>query len=337
MNILLTGGAGFIGSHLACALVAADHEVTILDSFLINNILAVEDFAPMHRRILEDRRADLKGARLLIADARDYTTYSPLARSVKPEIIVHLAAVAHQDRAQKNPHSTFDHSLRTLENTLDIAVNSGVRRVVYFSSSTVYGAWRDEAAKTETTECRPFGIYGSLKLAGELMVRAYSNATGLEHVIIRPSALYGPGCISGRVIQRFIEAAFEGQPLNITGGERLDFTHIDDLTDGAVKAILSPHPNETYNITRGEGRAVGEAAQIIATCIPGTAVVLANIRGEFPARGTLDIAKARRMLQYQPRFGIETGIPETIRWYRERGYATVKKPPPPGSFRRPTG
>lgn len=315
MRILLVGGAGFIGTNLASKLMDEGHEIFILDSLLVNNVLATQDFDPLHRAILNDRKKILDRTNMVIADARDYTTFSPLCRSFKPEVIVHLAAVAHQDRAQKSPHTTFDHSLRTLENSLDVATNVGVKRFIYFSSSTVYGAWPDTGVVSEEMECLPVGIYGSLKLAGELMVRAYTHATGLEHIIVRPSALYGPGCISGRVIQRFIENALQGKDLNVRLNESLDFTHIKDLVAGVSLAIRSKKPNETYNLTRGEGRTIAQAAQLVQEHIP-IGITIANDGGDFPLRGTLDIAKAKAQLGYNPWYSLENGITDYIQWYR---------------------
>ena len=315
MRVLLVGGAGFLGTNLASKLMDEGHEVFILDSLLVNNVLATQDFDPLHRAILNDRKKILDKANTVIADARDYTTFSPLCRSFKPEVIVHLAAVAHQDRAQKSPHTTFDHSLRTLENSLDVATNVGCKRLVYFSSSTVYGAWPDTGIVSEQTECNPVGIYGSLKLAGELMVRAYSHATGLEHIIVRPSALYGPGCVSGRVIQRFIENALQGKSLNVRLNESLDFTHVSDLVEGVSLAIRSDKKNQTYNLTRGEGRTIADAAKIVQQHIP-VGISISNDGGDFPLRGTLDISKAKKELGYNPWYSLENGITDYIQWYR---------------------
>lgn len=321
MNVVLTGGGGFIGSHLSHALYKLGHKVTAVDSLMVNNLLADREFEDIHRHILQQRMARYNGVQLIVADCRDYTLLSPICKSLKPEVIVHLAAVAHQTESQKSAHSTFDHSLRTLENALDIAVNLKVRRFVYFSSSTVYGDWPLSGVVSENDPCKPKGIYGALKLAGEGIVRAYGREYGLEYVIIRPSALYGPGCISGRVIQRFIESALTGHDL-AAGPDSIDFTYIDDLVAGAILAIQQPEAaNQTYNLTFGHGRKVAEAARLVRNYFPNIEVREADLDPRFSSRGTLSIDKARQELGFHPQYPLEKGIASYINWYKENGYA----------------
>lgn len=311
MKILTVGGGGFIGSHLARELSA--HEVIAVDSLMVNNIYAEEHFGELHSRILRDRIANFAG-QLIIADARNYNILSPICKAAKPDVIIHLAAISHQGKAQKNPHTTFDHSLRTLENALDIAVNLKVKRFVYFSSSTVYGDWPESGIVNEDTPCSPKGIYGSLKLAGELLVKAYSQAYGLEYTIIRPSALYGPGCVSGRVIQQFIERASAGLNLTATG-EALDFTCVDDLVRGVNLAIMSDRAiNQTYNLTYGHARRVSNAAMTVAKHY-GVEFKVAERDQTFADRGTLCINRAKRDLGYDPVWPLEAGVQKYIEWF----------------------
>ena len=311
MKVATIGGGGFIGPHLAREL--AGHEVTAVDSLMVNNIYADEPFGELHSRILRDRIASFAG-QLIIADARNYNILSPICKAVQPDVMIHLAAIAHQGKAQKNPHTTFDHSLRTLENALDIAVNLKVRRFVYFSSSTVYGDWPDSGIVDEETPCAPKGIYGSLKLAGELIVKAYSQAYGLEYTIIRPSALYGPGCVSGRVIQQFIEKASAGLNLSATG-EALDFTCVDDLVRGVNLAVMSNRAiNQTYNLTYGHARRVSNAARIVAKHY-GVEFTVAVRDQTFADRGTLCINRAKRDLGYAPAWPLEAGVQKYIEWF----------------------
>ena len=163
-----------------------------------------------------------------------YTRCKRLSRYIKiymminPDIIIHLAAVSHANKSNKDPHSTFDHSFRTLENTLTYAKNNKTH-VIYMSSSMVYGNFESE--DVNETECEPIGIYGTLKYSGELLVKAYNQVFDLPYTIIRPSALYGERCVSRRVGQIFIENAIQGLDITINGDgeEKLDFTYIEDL------------------------------------------------------------------------------------------------------------
>ena len=175
-----------------------------------------------------------------ILDSRDYPAMCEMIKEIKPDCLIHLAAVSHANRSNKDPYSTFDHSLRTLENSLDICrgTDSTVEHFIYFSSSMVYGNFGGGEVY-EDSVCEPIGIYGALKFAGEKMVIAYNQVFDLPYTIIRPSALYGERCISRRVGQVFIENAFSGKEINIQGdgSDRLDFTYIQDLCSGIVNVI----------------------------------------------------------------------------------------------------
>ena len=153
------------------------------------------------------------------------------------------------------------------------------------------------------------------------MVRAYTDGKGLEHVIVRPSALYGPGCVSGRVIQKFIESAIKGQwPLAVTQAS-LDFTHIGDLVSGAVLAVEhQAAAGQTYNLTFGEGRTVEQAARAIEPYFGDFQMKYATQESNFARRGTLSIAKARDELGYDPQIDLEKGVADYVKWYKDSGY-----------------
>ena len=120
---------------------------------------------------------------LIIQDARNYNSISTLYEQINPDVIIHLAAVSHANRSNKDPHTTFDHTLRTLENTMDNA-KSLKCRVIYFSSSMVYGNFKSDRVNEDTT-CNPIGIYGTLKYSGELIVKAYHQVFDVPYTIIR--------------------------------------------------------------------------------------------------------------------------------------------------------
>ncbi len=329
-SIALIGGAGFIGHHLALALKAQGADVTVIDSLQVNHLLAFAtpgpsgaDRSPYMNYLLE-RLALLEqaGVRVTVQDARDYHALSHTLNETKPEVIVHLAAVAHADQSNKNPYSTFDHSLRTLENALDNARSSklSTQRFVYFSSSMVYGAFTNPAM-AEDAPCDPLGIYGALKFAGEKLVIAYHQVFNLPYTIIRPSALYGERCVSRRVAQMFAEAALRGEEIMVRGdgGERLDFTYIDDLAQGVMRAIASPNgANQVFNITYGAGRSLEELVEVLRDRMPGVNVRYLDRDRLTPRRGTLSIDKARELLGYAPRFPIERGYTKYIDWCAER-------------------
>ena len=325
-RIAIIGGAGFIGHNLALAIVRAGGDVHVVDSLQVNNLLwfASRPEHP-HRLLLMamlNERLDLlrdAGVPLHPQDARDYHALSRLLSDIKPNVIVHLAAVSHAGRSNKDPYSTFDHSLRTLENALDWARAQALGRFVFLSSSMAYGNFQADEV-TEDHPLNPIGIYGALKVAGEKLVIAYQQVFGLPYTIIRPSALYGPRCVSRRVGQIFVESALSGSPLRVDGdgGERLDFTYIDDLVAGILLAIGHPAArNEIFNLTFGSARSINDVVEIVRSHFPDIAVSHEQRDDLMPVRGTLSIAKAIRLLDYAPAHSIEIGFAKYIAWYRD--------------------
>ena len=258
------------------------------------------------------------GIPLFVQDARDYSALSRIFTEFKPQVVVQLAAVSHANRSNKDPYSTFDHSLRTLENALDTARN-GVEHFIFFSSSMAYGNFQSDEVDEEHP-LNPIGIYGALKLAGEKLVIAYQQVFGLDYTIIRPSALYGPRCVSRRVGQVFIENALNGSTLRIEGdgAEKIDFTYIEDLEDGVCRVITErASRNEIFNITNGCARSISDLVCIIQQHFPDVKVQRAERDKLIPFRGTLSIKKAERLLGYKPMNPIEIGFPKYIEWYRK--------------------
>jgi nucleoside-diphosphate-sugar epimerase len=325
-RIALIGGAGFIGHNLALSLARQGAHVEIIDGLQVNNLLtfasASTDFhnRDLYLQIINQRLDLLReaGIPLHIQDARDYHGLTHVLGRICPQVIVHLAAVSHAGRSNKDPYSTFDHSLRTLENALDNA-RGRVEQFIYFSSSMVYGNFlTDEVSENHPLE--PIGIYGALKVAGEKMVIAYNQVFDLPYTIVRPSALYGPRCVSRRVGQIFIESAMNGGTLRVDGDgtERLDFTFIGDLIAGIELAITNPNArNQIFNLTYGQCRSVNELVAIIRESFPESPVQYVERDKLMPYRGTLSIRKAKELVGYEPQYPIEIGFTNYIHWYKK--------------------
>jgi nucleoside-diphosphate-sugar epimerase len=324
---LLIGGAGFIGHHLALALKQDGFDVAVIDGLEVNNLISLQDTRSnfvnrtFYVKVLEERLSLLRqaGVPVYVEDARDYIRLSRVVNEYKPDVIYLLAAVAHASRANKDPYSTFDHSFRTLENTLDITRSLDNKpQLVFFSSSMVYGDFMTQSPN-EDTNCDPKNIYGSLKFGGEKLARAYSNVFDFPVTIVRPSALYGPRCISRRVLQVFIENALRGQDLIIKGDgqESLDFTYIDDLISGLKALTLNEKSyGEIFNITRGKAQKLIDAAQIIRGEFPKVSVSFESRDALNPERGTLDISKAKSLLGYAPTHDLKEGLKKYVEWYK---------------------
>jgi nucleoside-diphosphate-sugar epimerase len=183
----------------------------------------------------------------------------------------------------------------------------------------VYGDFLTPAVDEEHP-LNSIGIYGALKVAGEKIVVAYDQVFGLQYTIVRPSALYGPRCISRRVGQLFIEDALAGEALRVQGdgSDRLDFTYIEDLVQGL--SLVLDHPDsrgETFNLTYGESRSISDLASIVQQHFPGTEIEHVQRDNLMPVRGTLSVEKARKQLGYAPSNPLEVGIEKYVAWYRE--------------------
>lgn len=313
-SILITGGCGFIGHHLALELRRLGKNVTVFDDFRFT----MRNLA--YRHFIEGRLKRLAAARIPIirGDATDSFALADAVVSVRPAKVVHLAAIVSAAVCDLEPEQGFEINVHATQKVLEIIRRSkGIEQLVFPSSSMVYGHFPAESV-TEETPANPIGIYGAGKLACEHMIKAYHNIYGLPYTIIRPSALYGPTCINRRVSQLFIEAALEGRKLSLEGGgeDRLDFTYIDDLVQGLVLILTDKRAlNETFNLTFGESRPLKALVDLIQHRFAGVEVEYKPWNRTVPHRGTLNIDKARRLLGYAPRYPLERGYPLYMNWY----------------------
>jgi nucleoside-diphosphate-sugar epimerase len=229
-----------------------------------------------------------------------------------------LVDVAHANRSNKDPLSTFDHSMPTLENALD-SVKDRKPHFVYLFSSMVYGNLEGDAV-TEDRRCEPMGIYSALKYGAENMVIACNQFFSLPYTIIRPSALYGERCVSRRVGQAFIEKAIRGKSLTIKGDgtDSLGFTYIKDFCQGVLRCISRPEArDEVFNITFGGARALNDLAKLVIDQFSGLQVTYNPRDALMPERGTLSIEKARRLIGYEPAYPVDKGFVRYIQWYKQ--------------------
>ena len=326
LNVLIVGGAGFIGHNIAIHLNKLGAKVSIIDSFQVNNLISIvgnQDnipFPELSQLIINERIKILneKKIKIFVQDARDYHLMSRIIDKEKPNVLIHLAAVSHANRSNKDPYSTFDHSLRTLENALDASKNK-IDHFIYISSSMVYGNFT-KGIVDEKAICEPIGIYGALKLSGEKIVIAYNQVFDLPYTIVRPSALYGQRCISRRVGQIFIENALFNKDIIINGdgSGKLDFTYIEDFTNGMVQIIKKPaSKNNIFNLTYGSAKSILDMVQILEKHFPSIKVKKTKKENLMPERGTLSVDKAKSILSYNPQWFLEKGYSEYIAWYKD--------------------
>ena len=330
-RIMLIGGAGFIGHHLSLALREKDADVIVVDNLQINNMvhmLSSEEFTDQQRsmyiKFILDRfrLMRIKGVKFCNIDARDLNALHDIYLSYKPTKIIHLAAISSAVVANKNPSLAYDIQINSLRNILDLCRNHKdlTNQLVFMSSSTVYGDFKEKSVN-EKVRPQPRGVYATGKYMGERMVREAKNLFDLNYTIIRPSALYGIRCISGRVSQKFVESALSGKPLRLEGGGSgmLDFTHIDDLTEGIVRSMIYKEGlSKTFNITYGNARYISDLAKIIKEKIPNVIINDAPVANDKPIRGTLEIDRAKKLLDFIPKMSLEKGYASYCDWYIEQ-------------------
>lgn len=303
MNILVPGGLGLIG-HNVVGLLERDHRCTIIDNRTNYGKIPQDELD-----YLMNERLDRIATRdIWVRDIADQQAISAAMAETKPEVIIHLASFPRQPVVNSNPQWGAQVMIEGLLNLLEHAVKTGVRRFVYVSSSMVYGEFQDDVR--EDAECRPQGQYGIMKLAGEWLVRDYTRKHGLEHVILRPSAVYGPLDVADRVISKFLITAMQGGTLYVNGEhETLDFTYVDDAALGIVNAALLPQAaNRTFNITKSHSKTILSAAQLAVHLAGSGQIVVRERHQDYPSRGSLNIDAAKQYLAFDPKVDIERGF-----------------------------
>lgn len=317
MKIFLIGGAGFIGYNIAKKLMNEGHEVVIYDAF-INFLTPQQSHYPEYLQIRLKELSSYLGKFLTIirGDIRYKSLLIEALNQTQPEVVIHLAQIPIATICDKYPEEAsainFDGVIGIIE---AMKIYGKVKRFIYASSSFTYGHFQGPVA-TEEHPTAPIDIYGISKLAGENLTRSFSERFNVEHVIIRPSAAYGPTDANRRVSQIFVENAILGKPIMLYEGGRgrIDFTYVDDLAEGFCLATTSPKAkNQTFNITTGNSRTIKEYAEEVRRALPEAKIEITESSDMVrPKRGTLSIEKARKLLGYKPKFNLEIGVPTYI-------------------------
>jgi UDP-glucose 4-epimerase len=311
MNILITGGMGFIGHNVAIVLEKLKHNVSIIDN--------IADYGIIPRRELDSlmfkRICRIKSPNVTIADITE-----PLSDKLFEgiDVIIHLASFPRQKVVNKNPAAGSKVMSEGLINLLELSVKHDIKRFVYASSSMVYGNFQNKIMN-EDSSCAPIGQYGIMKLAGEWLVRDYTRQYGLAHTIVRPSAVYGPYDVTDRVISKFFAAAMRDDNLIVNGAdEMLDFTFVGDTAFGIALAATSIGSlNKTYNISRGKSHTLLEAATLVTKIVGKGTIVVSERDSAFPARGELNIQKAKTDFGYHPDVNLAQGLLEYYEWLKQ--------------------
>lgn len=320
-KILVTGGMGLIGHNVVRLLQQQQHEVSVIDNLTNYEVLETDEVQYLMQE--RERRID-PNTRLFVSDIADARATRIVIEEQRPDIIIHLASFPRQKVVGANPDLAARTMMQGTLTLCELARTNGVQRVVYASSSMVYGDFRDDVR--EDAPCHPQGQYGIMKLAGEMLVRDYTRRGAFEHTILRPSAVYGPLDMGDRVISRFLLQAMQGRTLKVNGAqETLDFTYVEDAAAGMVAAALSDRTaNRTYNITKSHSRTLLDAAEL-AVRIAGRGTIECRDRDQdFPSRGALNIDAARQDFGFDPKVDVEQGFQLYHDWLKNSLYWAAK-------------
>jgi len=310
MKFLVTGGHGLIGHNVVQRLQARDEEVSVIDTHTTYGIIPQAEID----YLIDERVKKLKSHTHHDQCITDGYEIDWIVEKEQPEVIIHCASFPRQKVVNANPAWGADVMMKGLINMLESAKKHNVRRFVYISSSMVYGDFEDQVL--EDDECRPQGQYGIMKLAGEWLVKDYARKTGMEYVIIRPSAVYGPLDVEDRVVAKFMLQAMRGGVLRVNGaGETLDFTYVDDAADGIVAAATRIMcKNMVFNITKSHSVTLLEAAEMIVKIVGQGKIETQDRDADFPTRGALNIDRAKTILGYDPKVDVEEGFQNYFAW-----------------------
>jgi len=320
VKVLVTGGLGLIGHNVVNKLESLGHTVTIVDNKTNYGIIPADEL----NYLIRERIKKIKTSAVFNVNIADYYEMNELISDDTPEIIIHLASFPRQKVVNANPRLGSITMSEGLINLLELAKKYQVRRFVYISSSMVYGDFTNDIC--EDAICKPQGQYGIMKLAGEWLVKDYTRSCGIEHTIIRPSAVYGPLDVEDRVISKFILSALRDQTLKVNGAnETLDFTYVDDAANGIVAAALSENAiNKTYNITKSHSRTLKYAAELAVEIAGKGSIEVRDKDSDFPSRGSLNIAAAKRDFGFDPKIDVEEGFNIYYNWIINSPYWSEK-------------
>jgi len=320
MKFLVTGGLGLIGHNVVQRLQKRGDDVVIVDNRTTYGIIPQDELD----YLMAERWKKIDPTDVYYTDIADGVKFDQIVKNHKPEVIIHMASFPRQKVVNANPALGARVMMEGLMNICESAKNHGVERVVYISSSMVYGDFEDQVE--EDTVCKPIGQYGIMKLAGEDIVRDYHRRDSFDYAIVRPSAVYGPLDVEDRVVAKFMLQAMRGDVLRVNGaGETLDFTYVDDAADGIVAAATRVMAaNRTYNITKSHSVSLLEAAEMIVKIVGKGTIECRDRDADFPTRGALCIDRAKVILGFDPKVDVEEGFQNYYNWLNNSVYWSKK-------------
>ncbi|HEX7091102.1 MAG TPA: NAD-dependent epimerase/dehydratase family protein [Longimicrobiales bacterium] len=315
-RVLVTGGAGFIGSHLVERLLARG-----------DRVIAVDNFDPFYSP--EEKRRNLSAAlenpafHLVVADCADPAQLRDALDDEPIDAIVHLAAKAGVRPSLQDPLGYARANIIATQALLELARQRGIRRFIFGSSSSVYGNRADIPFSEDDRADRPVSPYAATKRAGEVLCHTYAHLYGMRIIALRFFTVYGPRQRPDLAIRKFATLMLRGEPVPVfgDGSAERDYTWIDDILDGVLAAMewtAAPDPAfEIVNLGESRTTSVRRLVELIADSLR----IEPRIAHHPPQPGDVlrtcaDLSKAARLLGYQPKVPVEVGIPRFVEWIR---------------------
>ncbi len=310
-KILVTGGAGFIGSHVARALLARGDQVCVLDNF--------NDFYdPALKRA---NAASLSAAKIVSGDIRERAMVAGLFDDGKFDAVIHLAAMAGVRPSLEDPLHYADVNVRGSLILLEELKKRPAMRFVFASSSSVYGSNERVPFREDDDIHHPVSPYAATKRAGELLAYTYHHLYGIPTSCLRFFTVYGPGQRPEMAIAKFTRAVMAGKPIPFfgDGSTRRDYTYVDDIVDGVVRALDRCAGYEIYNLGESATTTLSELVQLIGKAVGETPILDRQPLQPGDVLVTYaDISKARASLGYAPRTAVAEGLRRYVEWVRQR-------------------
>ena len=314
MQVLITGGAGFIGSHTAEQILSKGHSVIILDDF--------NDFySPAIKR--DNLRSISGAARIEEVDIRNAERVRQIVCESKPDAIVHLAARAGVRPSILQPELYIDTNIKGTFNLLEAARIAKVPRFISASSSSVYGTLKTAPFREDMCLNQTISPYAATKLASEQLCSNYSHLYGIRCISLRFFTVYGPRQRPDLAIHSFTRAINEGKTIKQfgDGSTRRDYTYIDDILQGILACLDYDGPIcDVFNLGESQTTTLSELISSIESALGKKAAIekLPEQPGDVPLTYA-DISKARALLNYSPKTQIAEGIPKFVDWFLQSG------------------
>ena len=315
MRILVTGGAGFIGSHLVERLLANGHQLTVLDD--LNDF-----YAPAFKRQNLEAIRQIGPIDFHEADICDQTRVLDVFQRCHPELVVHLAARAGVRPSLENPLLYENVNVRGTMVLLEACRSMGVSRFVFASSSSIYGISNNVPFSEKDQTYLPISPYAATKLAGETMCYTYSHLYGLKVVCLRFFTVYGPRQRPDLAIRKFTEMIDRGESIPVFGDGTTgrDYTHIRDIVDGITAALSLDSQFSIFNLGNAHPVDLNTVIGTIEHALGKKAVIrrLPLQAGDVPLTYA-DISSAQRVLGYSPKISFSDGIKDFVEWHQIKG------------------